>query len=246
MSSVPEMGFEPDHRVRVITAGGLSALTIVMPGEYLTGPDAETRLGDINWLAPRALRHEELIRAAMLGGPILPLRFGTAFSSIHMLTDLMEQYAPLVQNFLERVSGRAEFGVRIAYDRQAMLEAFTHQLAQQSPPAAGPGARYLQQKRLREDAARNLGSHVTSLCDTLLDELLPISRGTITRRVVADRGDGLETAASHALLIDDADEQAFRDLVARISERYAPNGIMLELTGPWPAYSFCPSIGGGS
>ena len=37
---------------------------------------------DLAWVAPRALRHEEVILTVMEQGPVLPVRFGTVFSSL--------------------------------------------------------------------------------------------------------------------------------------------------------------------
>ena len=40
--------------------------------------------------------------------------------------------------------------------------------------------------------------------------------------------------------------EAFRTEVAELSEAFAPSGIELEMTGPWPAYNFVPGTIGAA
>ncbi len=247
VGSMPEgqsVGFEVDQSTRVHIAAGLAALTVSMPHDYLSGPEAEARLGDIDWLAPRAVRHEELVRHAMASGPILPMRFGTVFSSALLLCELMAKYAPLVESFLERITGRAEYAVRIAYDREAGEKKLFAQLVAQAPTPSGPGVKYLLEKRIKEQAARELTSHMAGIGNEVAGQLAEFAADSVVRRAVADRGDGLETAAAHALLVDSSKADALTHRSQQLSQAHADAGIRIELTGPWPAYSFCPSVGG--
>ncbi|TLD40090.1 MAG: hypothetical protein JETT_3652 [Candidatus Jettenia ecosi] len=45
-----------------------------------------------------------------------------------------------------------------------------------------------------------------------------------------------------AFLIKQQMLASFRDSINIQGEKYKNEGLMLELTGPWPPYSFCPEL----
>ncbi|QYU67456.1 GvpL/GvpF family gas vesicle protein [Leptolyngbya sp. 15MV] len=97
---------------RLIHAGELAALAADVDAAEFLGPDAEQRLADLQWLTPRALAHESLISKAMAHGPVLPMRFGTVFSSEHTLREALDRHAPAIADFLGQVEGHAEHAAR--------------------------------------------------------------------------------------------------------------------------------------
>ncbi|MDX2116343.1 MAG: GvpL/GvpF family gas vesicle protein [Planctomycetota bacterium] len=236
-------GLEPSHSTRVVEEAGIAALVIDVPAAYLVGPDAESRLGDLQWVAPRAVRHEQLIRAVMAHGPVLPLAFGTAFSSEASLRTVMRIAAPHVLDFLKRVENTAELGVRILHDPDRTLASLRQDLLLRSPPPKTPGARYLFEKKLDEQAARSLRAHIDSLSRAALDELAPLAREVVERRSTLTHEHQLKTASYHAMLVDADVLQAFAERARGLSDRLSSSGVIIELTGPWPPYSFCPQLG---
>ncbi len=49
-----------------------------------------------------------------------------------------------------------------------------------------------------------------------------------------------------AYLLDDHRNESFYEELENLSGRFAPLGIELELTGPWPAYNFVPGAIGAA
>lgn len=242
--SASEQGLDGEQRAHVVRCGGLAALVIAMPSSYLIGAEAEARLADLAWITPRAMRHETLVRLGMACGPVFPLPFGTAFSSVDALTACVSRHAALIDGFLDMVEGCAEFAIRVAYQREPLLAAVEHEVLATSPAPSGPGARYLQQKRARDEASRRLSSHLASICSMISQELRPMARGLIHRRAVADRGDGFETADCLALLAVDDEQAPLHAALDALNTRLSEQGIRVEISGPWPPYSFCPVLEG--
>jgi len=53
--------------------------------------------------------------------------------------------------------------------------------------------------------------------------------------------------AGHAeALVEVAAREAFQSAVAGLSARFHDDGVVFELSGPWPAYSFCDAADGGA
>lgn len=235
-------GFEPHHRVELVRASGLAALLVRVERSYFVGPEAQERLADLAWLAPRAVRHEELIRFAMETGPVLPLPFATLFSTAPAVQRALSTHARPIHDFLSLVEGCVELSVRVALDRPRALTALTDRLSAQAPPAAGPGARYLAQRKLREQAQRELDAHAASNADALLAPFAALARRSVHRRSVAHRDDGLTTSACLALLVPLGSLPAIEALAQRQDDAARELGQRVQLTGPWPPYSFCPSL----
>jgi hypothetical protein len=54
-------------------------------------------------------------------------------------------------------------------------------------------------------------------------------------------GEEREMLLNAAYLISDGRTGEFQSLVCGLTRRHAPDGLVLELTGPWPAYHFAGS-----
>lgn len=242
----PPIGFEPDQPVRTIDIAGFSALVIDVPATYFTGPDAEARLADLDWLAPRAIRHEELVRHAMQTGPILPVPLGAVFSSPVVLASAIERHQATIDGYLNRVAGCCEFGVRIAFDRAAFTQRVVDELCAERAVPATPGARYLFDKKIREEASRAITTRLRARTADIHAALTPHCRDAVERTTVAARPGALETATVLAYLVPHDNADAFGAAINDLASLHTPHGIAIELTGPWPTYSFCPTLGGST
>jgi hypothetical protein len=146
-------------------------------------------------------------------------------------------------SYLDRVEGCVEMGIRIALDREAAKRASREELESALPAALTPGARYLAMRRAGDQSAKLLDSIIARRCAAVIGEIEPFTRGVVARRASADRGDALETAGLYAALVDDTSVEAFCERVESLSGEYVAAGLMVQATGPWAPYSFCPSLG---
>lgn len=242
----PPIGFEPDQPVRTIDIAGFSALVIDVPAAYFTGPEAEARLADLEWLAPRAIRHEELVRHAMQTGPILPVPLGAVFSSPAVLGTTIARHEAAIDSYLTRVARCHEFGVRIAFDRSTFMQRVIEELCAERAVPATPGARYLFDKKVREEASRDVAARLRARTAVIHSALMPHCRDAVERTAVAARPGTLETAAVLAYLVPHDNVDAFRAAIDNVASQHAPHGVTIELSGPWPTYSFCPTLGGST
>src|SRR5208337_309796 len=127
--------------------------------EDFCGEAAELRLRDLAWVGPRALRHEAVVEEVMRHSPVLPVRFGTLFSSQERLAEFVDRHGAAISQFLERVADQEEWSVRGLLDRRQAGRALTSaSLAAQEAQLAAllPGKRYFEEKRIRAGAERKL------------------------------------------------------------------------------------------
>ena len=224
----------------VMTREDISAVIGNVRLEDFCGPEADARMGDLAWVGPRAQRHLAVIETVMGCSPVLPARFATVFPSCASLAGAMNFGRPVILEFLERVAGHQEWAVKVMLDRDRAAEAM---LADQEPSAdlAGlsPGRRYLEERRRRAQAERGLEDWTRDICQVMAAELGAGASRMCERKLL---GPGNAMVLNLALLWPSAAIWALRSAVAGVSERVAGRGLRLELSGPWPPFSFVPPV----
>ncbi len=226
--------------------GNLAAVSSRVLIEDFCGPEAEARMQDLQWLGPRACRHEAVIEQMMRLSPVLPVRFGVLFSSPEQLAEFVSRHRAGISNFLDSVMGLEEWAVKATLDRARARE---HILSEALPPedgkcAATPGIRYFQEQRARAQAEKEVNRWLKTVCSRVVEGLSrPASRAR--QRKVVPRGSevrGGDPVLNWAFLVAEGQLAAFQSEIGRANADYEPYGLVLEASGPWPPYSFCPSF----
>ena len=170
-------------------------------------------------LRPRAtpqllFAYESVLEAIMAHGAVLPLRFGTQFEREEQLGAVLVNRHDELLRSLERVRGRAEFGIRL--------------IPRRAPPrgrARGrTGSGYLlarvRDHRCYQEAIREVDAALAAL--------------SVASYIREPRRPPAILVASY--LVDSARVMEFRqaaDQLARCQE-----AMKMLVTGPWPPYSF--------
>lgn len=212
-----------------------------------SGEDAEVRLKDISWLAPRVHQHEAVVEQVMSYSPVLPTRFGTIFLSLTSLKQFLKKNHDNVSQFLDQVTDREEWSVKGFLDRpKAKERLITLELSKQSESLSllSPGKRYFQEKRIRGNVDKELNLWLEGLCGSIANDLKSCATHFSERHIHSRDATGMEMdmILNWALLVPCEEMAAFRDIIEKANEKHDCNGLKFVLSGPWPAYSFCPTL----
>ena len=226
---------------------GLCSVTAEVRREEFAGPVAELNMQQLSWVGPRALRHEAVIEEVMADSPVLPARFGTLFSSAEALAEFVDRHRETITEFLRRVAGHGEWSVRGVFDRkQAQPALMSAKLAAQQAQlsALPPGTRHFAEQRLRRDLERELSGWLERTCRTIAADLA--SYASDFRECAAGPGanseNGTVDVLNWAFLLPNAVIAPFQECVERANLSHQPQGLRLELSGPWPPYRFVPAL----
>jgi len=214
--------------------------------EDFTGPDAEARMRNVEWLGPRALLHEQVIEQVAASSPVLPVRLGTFFSSEETLGRLVARHRETIVAFLDRVAGHEEWAIRGYVQRERAIDMRVKAAMASSPPAlsASRGIRYMQEKRMIAQAEVGLQAWLQETADRLWSELKAVSSSAVERNILPpSEGQPGEMIFNWAVLVPAADVPRLHALIARFDEELGPAGVTLRESGAWPPYSFAPSLG---
>ncbi|MEH0021869.1 MAG: GvpL/GvpF family gas vesicle protein [Desulfobacter sp.] len=234
-------------------AGNMAAILSHASLADFTGDTGEENLGDINWITPRACRHQEVIARVMARSPVLPVRFGTLFLTQASLDRTIHTHGAEITAFLGHVRGREEWAIKGYMDRKKALKQVARDLAAQtaeaprdrSPDTRAPGTRYFQKKKQEQEAEQMLKQAIHTSVMAIADILEPLGVDMTERDLMSRAATGKETdmVLNWAALLEKDEVSRFRNRVDEINTAHQQEGLTLEFSGPWPPYSFCPAIG---
>jgi gas vesicle protein GvpL/GvpF len=222
------------HPVRVYAHAGLGALVSDVPEDAFTQEALRTRLEDLERLEALARAHDLVLERAMANGPVVPFRLCTIYSSQPRLDEMLDREGAPLRAALERLDGMQEWGVK------AFLRAAVGAPAADASDAAASGTEYLTRKRERRDAAVAGREATDAAVAEIHARLTERAAASALSRPQDRRLSGRETemVLNAAYLVPAEGAAGFRATVEELGRRHEPEGVELELTGPWPPYHF--------
>lgn len=239
----PDATFE--RRLILHRVGSVAALVAIVPIADYCGADAERRLADIAWLAPRVRRHAELVEWMAQWSSVFPASFGTLYSSLDRLSVFMHAHEATIASFLRAVTDKEEWELRAAaqFDDPNILD----RLACDAWPDwrnLSKGARYMRLCRDR-NALLDFGrAEAAALVRDLVAELQLQPLMIEIRQQGSSRPDpgANEPIARYAVLVAKTDVAAMKERVRGMASRALRQHVAIVLSGPWPPFSFRPDL----
>lgn len=233
------------RQVRTVAAAGLTAVAEdVRLAEFGEGA-LRRNLEDLDWLDATARAHHEVIEAVAQQGPLVPMRLATVYSDDTRIAAMLTERGEDFRSALRRISGRMEWGVKAYADRQPGASDDSAVPAVASGPGGGAGAAYLQRRRNQLTAQKNARRETLASAEMIHAELSRYAAETRVHNPQAPQLTGIKAPMllNAAYLLDSARGEEFAAAVAALASQHP--GLRLELTGPWPPYSFAGPGGEG-
>lgn len=241
---------EDDARLEWVTIDHLAALVSEVSRATYSEERLAEHLTDATWTAIRAMRHETVVEYIAKRTSAIPLRFGTIYLERDGIEQMLTERGTELEQILEQLRGREEWGVNVYCDRAVLLSSITsvspvlRELVERAAQAS-PGQSYLMQKKietLKVDEARTAINRLVDQIEAQLKEQADDARRLRILKVeTTEHG---ELKAKFAFLIKRTGFDAFRDAAERLAQEHQAAGVRLELTGPWPVYNFVTGFAG--
>jgi hypothetical protein len=233
-------GVDGCHDVELIRHADLAAVASAVGLDAFGQRELEQALEDVQRLETLARGHEQVLDLALERGPVVPFPICTIYASTENVREMLERERRPFTDALARLSERAEWGVK-AY----LLAREAAEAGARGGPASG--AEYLARKRDQRDVAEAQWSATAADVRHIHDVLSEHAAGAVLRRPQDQRLSGRpdEMVLNAAYLVPDRDIPDFHARVDQLARRHRRDGLLLELTGPWPAYHFAGSADPG-
>ena len=235
---------EDNSNLEWISVNTLAALVSRVPRSTYSEESLAEHLTDATWTAIRAMRHETVVEFVAKRTSAVPLRFGTIYLERSSVETMLSEKARELEEIIEHLRGREEWGVNVYCDRAVLLSSITsvspvlREMVERAAQAS-PGQSYLMQKKidaLKVDEARTIINELVEQIETSLKKQSDDARHLRILKVeTTEHG---ELKAKFAFLVSRKSFEEFRGAAERLAQENQAAGIRLELTGPWPVYNF--------
>jgi hypothetical protein len=218
------------HRVRLHRHGDVTALVSDVPGDHFGEQALKARLEDMDALESLARAHESVLQAALASGAVVPFRLCTIYASPERLDAMLDRENASLIATLKRLDGMHEWGVK----------AFLRAPAVATAEPAATGKEYLSRKRELREADEAGRDESETLVAGIHARLTEVAAAAVLSRP-HDRqlsGREAEMVLNGAYLVPRDGADGFQAIVEALGRRHEPDGIELELTGPWPPHHF--------
>ena len=183
-------------------------------------------LEDRDWLEAAVRAHDDVLAQAVGRVPLVPLRFGTVYTSEDGVREMLDEREPELTDALARLSGCVELGVKV----------FLRGTAQRDEAEPASGRDYLLRKqRARDTAAAAQGAALDAVC-ALHDRLLALADDARVNRPqppeLSGRSEPMLLNAAYLVRTEHQPE------FTAAGDDGGDAGLEVVVTGPWPAYNF--------
>ena len=219
-------GLTDGARIERVAAGDLALLVSpVRPDDLRVDEDD---LSENGRLATLARGHDAVVRAAAALGPVLPLRFGTVVPDEQAARRLLAEHSDAAGEQLRRIGDAREWGIKLVrrIDEQAV--------AGPRPVEEVSGTEYLARRRQAlhdHDATERSAAGAAELIEEHV-------RPHVNQSLRRGGSPGSSLLLDLAFLVAPERETAFLAAAAELREKLQPDGLEVEVSGPWPCYSF--------
>ena len=237
-----------ETRVRTAACRGLAALVSDVSLAEFGEAALRENLENLDWLDEVAREHHHVIDAAARLFPVLPLRLATVYSGDAAVCAALAEHVEQLRDVLRRVGGRVEWGVKAYPDQGGPDQAGPDQggpaaaggnlAAGDAGPGGGAGLAYLKRRRAQLAAASEGKATAVSAARAVHADLTARAAGARLHPPQSAQLSGVRQPMllNAAYLLNPSDTVTFTAAVA--GQATAHRELRIELTGPWPPYSF--------
>jgi hypothetical protein len=207
--------------IEPVEANGLQALVSAVPLNVFQAQALRERFEDSGWVEQNVRAHDQVLRAASLAGAVVPFRFCTVLRSKADARRLLATHESRLKELLESLDGKREWGVKFVFAAKT----------DEGKPASGRD--YLLKKRAT-NARPSSDPKAQEKAAQIDAQLIAIANDAVL--LAAREEDSI--VLNGAYLLDREAEKHFDAALADAAEGALACGLLCEVTGPWPPYSF--------
>jgi len=228
-----------------ISFQGFYVVVKMVPESEFSEENLKKNLSDISWVDTNARSHIGIIGLLMEYSTVIPFRFGTIYNTREGLKEFVRDYSESLMGNFERIEGCEEWAVKIYCNRKALSEQIDDLSIEASDlekqiMASSPGKAFLLRRkktdlienevnRLTKTYGQEFYDEINKLCEaSALNNLLP--------KELTGRDDMMILNVAFLVRKNKVDE--FSAAIKSLKLKYNELGFDIELTGPWPPFSF--------
>ena len=229
-----------DEPVRVVAEDDLAAAVGTVGLDEFGQDSLRRNLEDLDWLAEKARAHDAVITSIARFGPVIPMRLATLYLDDGRVRRLLSDKHDDFDVVLRRLSGRKELGVKAYADPKGLMAKDSR--VTDNIGGTRSGTAYLLRRRQelvsQEEAYRLAAEEAERIHAALMSCAVAGKRKPPPDSSLSGRNAWIVLNGTY--LVDEGADDLFRETVAALDR--STTRITLEITGPWPPYSFAGDL----
>jgi len=221
-----------DTSVRAFDAGSCAAIISLLPVEGFGVADWERNATNVGWLEPVARRHHAVLQYVASTAAVVPLRLPSLYGNLKSLEDTLHACSERLERDLRRIDGKVEWSAKVYRTAQEKSSA--------GSAASTSGRDYLLARSrdlsARSNALEQLREQVREIHDALGQVSAEYVRNQPQDALLSGRKE--QMLLNGAYLVSRADQARFLELAGEIADNSLAKGLLVEVSGLWPAYNF--------
>lgn len=190
--------------------------------------------------------HEAVVDALTKLTVVVPFKFGTILKDEEAASKMLQVYEKKFEKLLAKFTGREEWGIKVYADSKKFKDYIGKNELEFKKQQRGlskvssKGAAYLLGRKIEEKIEEEMIRRLSEIAEIIFrqaERLVFEARRsqTLPRKLT---GKEKEMILNCAYLIEKERVGSFHRQMKTLIEKYQPRGVDLEISGPWPPYSF--------
>jgi len=187
--------------------------------------------------------HEDVVDTLMQSTTVVPFQFGTILKDELAALKMLQDYEEKFKNLLSKFVGKAEWGMKVYTDQQEFIKYIAQSGPEQKQLAregSSRGVAYLLGRKMEAELKDNALTRLAEVSETIFHELAKMAYEAKLNKTLPQKltGTKKEMILNTVYLVEKGNFATFCQQGKHLMEQYSVMGLDLEISGPWPPYSF--------
>lgn len=252
----PPAGFFPEiksidnsHYVFTLLVGGEieAVVSQVSLKEFGAEKIFQKAQNDLQWIKEKSLIHNRVITESAEGtdGAIVPMKFGSIFKNKENLSKTIKKDSKKFHHLFKKLKGKEEWSAKVFVNPENMKEEIIMndreiQKIQKKIASLPDGIAYFKEKELEDELERKKISEFQKWAQKIFKKLEQFADetkiGKILEKGLTQRKEAM--ILNPIFLINKKKLKKFQGEAEKLRKSLESKGLLIEVSGPWPPYSF--------
>ncbi len=189
--------------------------------------------------------HEDVVDTLMGGTTVVPFKFGTILKDEKAASKMLQDEEEKFKKLLAKFTGRAEWGLKVYADNQEFIKHIVQtepkfKKLEEKREKLSRGAAYLLGRKMEEELKGDVAARLAEVTEVIFQELGKDAYEAKLNKTLPQKLTGKKKGMilNTVYLVEREKVARFCKRGSRLIEKYESMGLDLEVSGPWPPYSF--------
>ena len=201
-------------------------------------------LKNMEWVNEKVMIHQNKLEEIAQTQTVVPLKFGSIFKTEESIKQMLKERNDQFKGLLEKFEGKKEYGIKLFYQQDQLnswLDAHSElQSTNRQMASVSDGSAFLLKKK-KEELQKKLNKELLNETrQNVYQFISSIAQDILVSKEVDQSLSGRpeKNFLNLALLIDADSLRSLKEFVQKEADALSEKGMLMELSGPWPPYSF--------